>query len=71
MKELTLKQEAILTYVKSFIADNGYAPIPKEVKVFFGYASENAAIEHLNAIEKKGYIKRTPKIARSIVVLQA
>ena len=71
MKKLTDKQLAILTYIKGFITNNGYSPIPKEIQSQFGYASQNAAIEHLNAIEKKGYIKRTPKIARSIVVLQA
>lgn len=71
MKKLTDKQTAILDYIKGFIADNGYSPIAKEIQSRFGYASQNAAIEHINAIEKKGYIKRTPKIARSIVVLQA
>ena len=71
MKKLTDKQSAILTYIKDYIVSNGYSPIAKDIQSQFGYASQNAALEHLNAIEKKGYIKRTPKIARSIVVLQA
>ena len=71
MKKLTDKQAGILAYIKGFIDANGYSPIAKEIQSQFGWASQNAAIEHLNAIEKKGYIKRTPKIARSIVVLQA
>ena len=71
MKKLTDKQAAIFIYIKGFIESNGYSPVAKEIRDQFGYASENAATEHLNAIERKGYIKRTPKIARSIVVLQA
>lgn len=71
MKKLTDKQAAILTYIKGYIVSYGYSPIAKDIQSKFGYASQNAALEHLNAIEKKGYIRRTPKIARSIVVLQA
>lgn len=71
MKQLTEKQDAIFIYIKGFIEANGYSPVAKEIQNQFGYASENAACEHLNAIERKGFIKRTPKIARSIVVLQA
>ena len=70
MKQLTEKQLAIFNYIKEFIAENGYSPIAKEIQEEFGYASQNAAIEHLLLIEKKRYIRRTPKIARSIVVLQ-
>jgi len=69
MKKLTLKQEAVLTYIKNFISDNGYSPVAKEVQIFFGYASQNAAIDHLKSLERKGYIRTTPRIARSIVVI--
>lgn len=69
MKKLTDKQAAILNYIKEYISSYGYPPIAKDIQSNFGYASQNSALEHLQAIEKKGYIKRTPKIARSIVVL--
>lgn len=71
MEKLTDKQKSILDFIKSFIEDNGYAPVSKEINSHFGYSSINASTQHLNAIEKKGYIKRTPNVARSIVVLQA
>lgn len=71
MKPLTDAQQKILDFIKDFIEDNSYSPTSKEIKEHFKFNSINAAYEHLGWIEKKGYIKRTPKIARSIVVLQA
>lgn len=71
MKALTMKQEAILDYIKVFISEMGYSPTSKDIQHHFKFNSANAAYEHLNWIEKKGYIKRTPNVARSIVVLQA
>jgi len=71
LKPLTDKQQMILDYVVSYIGDNGYSPTSKDIQLAFGFQSVNGAYEHINWIEKKGYIKRTPNVARSIVVLQA
>lgn len=71
LKPLTEKQNSIFEYIKKHINDLGYSPTSKEIQKHFDFNSGNAAYEHLKWIEKKGYIKRTPKIARSIVVLQA
>ena len=69
MKKLTEKQNKVYEALKKFINDNGYPPTTAELKSSLGYSSENSIVEHLSLIEKKGYIKRTPNIARSIVVL--
>ena len=71
LKPLTTKQALILKYIVSYIDEWSYAPTSKDIQKAFGFQSANGAYEHLNWIEKKGYIKRTPGIARSIVVLQA
>lgn len=71
LKPLTMKQSVILNFIIKFISDNGYSPTSEDIKNHFQFNSANAAFEHLKWIEKKGYIKRTPNIARSIVVLQA
>jgi len=60
LKPLTKTQNLIFEFIKWFIDENSFA-----------FKSVNAAFEHLKWIEKKGYIKRTPNVARSIVVLQA
>ena len=71
MKELTAKQKAVLSAIKEFIDKNSFPPTCQELKNMLGYSSANSITGYLNLIEKKGYIKRTPTIARSIVVLQA
>lgn len=71
MKELTVKQEVVLNAIKDFIDKNSFPPTCKELKNMLGYSSANSITGYLDLIEKKGYIKRTPSIARSIVVLQA
>jgi repressor LexA len=70
MKALTEKQAIVFKEIKGFIKLNGYSPTCKELADLIGYPAVNSIYEHLAFIEKKGYIKRTPKIARSIVVLE-
>ena len=69
LKPLTAKQQLIYEYIKKHISELGYSPTSNDIKEEFGFQSANGAYEHLNWIEKKGYIKRTPYVARSIVVL--
>ena len=71
MKKLTTKQNNVLKYINKFIKDFKIPPTCQEIRAGLGYASANSITGYLNALEKKGYIKRTPKTARSIVVLQA
>lgn len=71
MKELTIKQKLVFEAIKEFIDKNSFPPTCNELKNMLGYSSPNSITGHLDFIEKKGYIKRTPAIARSIVVLQA
>lgn len=71
MKELTIKQKAVLNAIKEFIDENSFPPTCQELKCILGYSSANSITEYLNSIERKGYIKRTRAISRSIVVLQA
>tara|TARA_R110000787_G_scaffold167889_2_gene280867 strand:+ start:10242 stop:10457 length:216 start_codon:yes stop_codon:yes gene_type:complete len=71
MKKLTAKQRVVLEAIKEFINEVGFSPTCQELKTALGYSSANSILGYLIALEKKEYIKRTPKTARSIVVLQA
>jgi len=71
MKDLTVKQKAVFNAIKEFIDNNSFPPTCNELKNMLGYSSVNSITGYLDLIEKKGYIKRTASIARSIVVLQA
>lgn len=68
MIHLTERQEEVLEFIVAFIKDNGYSPSIAEIASFMG-VNANASFEVVSAIEKKGYIKRTPYVSRSIVVV--
>ena len=69
MKELTKKQKNVLDAVKAYIAKEGFPPTCQELQTILGFASANSITGYLDAIEKKGFIKRKPRLSRSIVVL--
>lgn len=67
MKELTDRQKEVLEAIKSFTAENHYPPTVRELCAILGISSPRGVAKHLEALEKKGYIKRTSG-HRSIVV---
>ncbi len=66
MRELTRKQARVLEFVQKFIMERGYPPTIREIGTRFRFGPR-AAKEHLDAIERKGYIKRR-KGARAIEI---
>lgn len=54
----TEKQEAILDYVRAVQAERGMPPSTRDIQRQFGYASQNAAMNHLRALAKKGAIEQ-------------
>lgn len=67
MKRLTNRQEQVLGFVQSYARVRGYPPTIREIASHFGFGPR-AAKEHLDLIEKKGFIKRGRE-ARSIEIL--
>ena len=68
-KPLTKKQDRIFEFVRKHVQDAGYPPTVREIGTNFRI-SEKGAYDHLNAIEKKGYIRRMPKKPRAIEILE-
>ena len=68
-KPLTKKQDRIFEFVRKHVQDTGYPPTVREIGTNFRI-SEKGAHDHLNAIEKKGYIRRIPKKPRAIEILE-
>ena len=68
MKGLTERQEDILTMIIMFINRHGYSPTLRDIGKHFGIKSTNGVNDHLFALERKGYLGRAEKTARSIVV---
>jgi len=66
-KGLTKRQQAILEYIIECIRDLGYPPTIAEIGERFSITSTNGVNDHLQALERKGYIERSSK-ARGIRV---
>ncbi len=70
-KPLTCQQQNVLTFVSTFQQEHGYPPTLREIGEAIGLANINAVRGHLDALERKGYITRTPEKARSIQIIQS
>ena len=57
---LTKRQREIMDFVQSRRAELGRMPSTREIQRFFGFASQTAAVNHLKALEKKGFLRRLP-----------
>ena len=69
MKGLTKRQKDVLDNIKQSIADFGWPPTRAEIAKTMGFASPNAAEEHLKALAKKGVIIMTPSVSSGIRVV--
>lgn len=66
---LTNRQQEILEYVASFTRDTGYPPTVREIGRATGLRSPRSVSQHLQALEKKGFIHRGREKSRAIRVL--
>lgn len=64
--ELTEIQKQILEFLIERKVNKGFPPTLAEIAEFFGYRNRATVQQHLQAIEKKGYIKRNPRLSRGI-----
>jgi repressor LexA len=70
MIKLTPRQQEILDFIKSSLEVLGAPPTRAEISHAFGFASPNAAEEHLKALAKKGVIHIEPGSARGIRLVE-
>ena len=66
MRELTMRQEQILGYIKDYVQETGFPPTRSEIAERMGFRSPNAAEEHLRALARKGAIEMLPGTSRGI-----
>lgn len=69
-KGLTAAQRRILRFIVSEQARRGYPPAIREICEQFGFKSTRSAVDHLLAIERKGFIRREEREARGIRILE-
>src|SRR5262245_36858447 len=66
---LTPRQEQLLRIIESALATQGYAPTLQELAYALKIASVQGVKDHLAALERKGYIRRTLGKRRAIEVI--
>jgi repressor LexA len=66
MKGLTVKQKRVLEVIRQWLRSRGQPPTVREIGVEIGVASSCTVQRHLDALERKGFIKRDRYKYRSI-----
>ena len=56
--ELTARQKQVLQFLTSFLDNNGYPPSLREIASYLQVSGTLPVSKHLDALEKKGFIKR-------------
>lgn len=67
VKTLTGKQKETLQVIESYISSNGMPPTLAELQILLDVSSNQAVLNHLDALEEKGFIERK-KTARGIQI---
>jgi len=57
-RQLTAKQNAFLKYLSAYLEDHGIWPTYREIVDTFGYRSPNSVTQNLQALYKKGFLRR-------------
>ena len=70
MVKLTPRQQEILDFIRNTVEVLGAPPTRAEISSAFGFASPNAAEEHVKALAKKGSIVLEPGAARGIRLVE-
>jgi len=65
--KLTARQQEILEFIEAYVETHGVPPSVRDIGAQF-HIYPRAAHDHLRALERKGFIKRTPFKSRSVRV---
>lgn len=57
-QELTQRQRQVLQYVTTYSDSNGYPPSQREIALHLNVSGTLPVMKHLDALERKGYIRR-------------
>ncbi len=66
---LTVRQRIVLDMIRTAIETRGYPPSMREIGEAVGLTSPSSVAHQLAALEKKGYIRRDPRLPRAMEVV--
>ena len=67
---LTDRQECLLRIIETSVTKRGYVPTLQEMASAMGITSLQGVKDHLTALERKGYLRRTPGRRRAMEIIQ-
>ncbi len=67
---LTKKQQTVLDFIQRYVDQQQVSPLIREVQAGCQIVSYKSALDRLNALERKGLIRRTPNKHRGIKLLR-
>ncbi len=68
---VTSRQQQIFDFVTQHIERHGFPPCISEIQKHFYFKSPNSVVQHLKALDRKGWIKRHPHKSRGIEITEA
>ena len=68
-RDITAKQKRVLEIVEESLRERGFAPTVREIGASIGARSSCTVFKHLEALERKGYIKKDRYKYRSISIV--
>lgn len=68
---ITKRQKQILDYIRSYARKRGYAPSLEDTKKHFRLSSVATIHQHIEALRRKGYLKKQANQARGIELYQS
>lgn len=69
-QRLTPRQQSIYDFVKAYLEANRVGPYIREIQAGCGIRSYKSVVDRLNALERKGFIKRAANKHRGIRVVR-
>lgn len=69
-KALSAKQQAILRFLREFMAEHNYPPSIRDIQEGCGISSTSVVDYNLRALERLGYIRRDREVSRAIELVR-
>lgn len=67
--KLTKRQQQVLNYIRKHIEDYRFPPSFRDIAEAFGISGTAGVKCHVVALQRKGYLDWSPRIARSFTII--
>jgi len=64
---LTNRQKSVLDFIQAEQREKGITPSTREIQNHFGFASQTSVMQYITTLERKGFLNRHARKARSLI----